>query len=668
MVVYTVTVKTGDKMVDGTIDHVFITLYGTEGKSERKKLNESPELSSGVEKEYTVECNTSLGKVFLIGLDKEQYLFLPDDDWFCLTVKVKTPEGETLHFPCYSWVIERQLLLVREGKAMTRKNETIPAALAHRLKELEVRKQQYEWKSLVEGLPHCLAIDDPKALPHDARFSLDKRMDVQLTAKTMMAELKIKFLASSKKPWAKLDDITQVFWFNKTQISDYVHQHWKEDEFFGYQLLNGANPMMIQCCQQLPQKFAVTSDMVQPSLGGSTLPAEMQSGNIFLCDYSRLAEVPTNVINLRSQYIPAPFCLLFKNKEDKLVPIAIQLKQEPGDTNPVFLPSDSEEAWLLAKTHVRAADFIEHQFNFHLLRTHLLAEAYTLATLRHLPSAHPIYKLLIPHTRFTLHVSTLGRESLLTENGAITMYTSTGRAGMEVVMKKAMQAVKYSALCLPGDITARGLDKVPNFYYRDDGLLVWDALSKYVEGVLAVFYPSDAEVASDEELQNWISDIYKHGFLELASTGIPKAFTSVKEVTEFITMVIFTMTAQHSALNSGQFDFGGWLPNSPNSLQSGAPASKEQITQADLLLSLPDINASVWGMAAAWLASKKSGDFVPLAQHPEQYFSEPEVLSLSDRLKEQLKEISQKIKERNKDKDLPYTYLDPENIENSITI
>ncbi|XP_063042919.1 hydroperoxide isomerase ALOXE3-like [Engraulis encrasicolus] len=624
MVVYKVTVKTGDKMVEGTIDHVFITLHGTEGKSERKKLNDSPELSSGVEKEYKVECEASLGKVFLIGLEKEQYLFLPDDDWFCLTVMVKTPEDETLHFPCYSWVIERQLLLV----------------------------------------------EDPKELPHEARFSLDKRMDVLLTAKTMIAELTIKFLASSKKPWAKLDDIGQVFWFNKTQASGYVQQHWKEDEFFGYQFLNGANPMTIQRCQQLPPKFAVTNDMVQPFLGGSTLPAELQSGNIFLCDYSHLAEVPTNVINQRPQYVPSPFCLLFKNKEDKLVPIAIQLRLEPGETNPVFLPGDSEEAWLLAKTQVRAADFIQHQFHFHLLRTHLLAEAYAIATLRHLPSAHPLYKLLVPHLRYTLHVNTLGRESLISEDGAISMYTSTGREGMEVVMKKAMQAVKYSALCLPEDIIARGLEAVPNFYYRDDGLLVWIALNKYVEGVLAIFYPSDADVSSDEELQGWIEDIYKHGFLEQASTGIPSVFSSVKEVTKFVTMVIFTMTAQHSALNSGQFDFGGWLPNCPNSLQSGAPCSKDQIREADLLLCLPDVNTSVWGIAGAWLASKKSGDFVPLAQHPEQYFSsEPEVQGLVDQLREDLKEISQKVQERNKDlKDLPYTYLDPENIENSVTI
>ncbi|XP_062373166.1 arachidonate 12-lipoxygenase, 12R-type-like [Sardina pilchardus] len=456
MVTYTVTVTTGGKVWHGTFDHIFITLYGTEGKSERKKLNKAPEMSSGVEKEYSVECPANLGNVHLISLDKEQYLFLPDQDW---------------------------------------------------------------WKELIEGLPHCLALEDPKALPAEFHYSLDKRLDLRFTTTITMAELKIKFLATSKKPWGKLDDIKQVFWCYKTQLFDYVTLHWKDDEFFGYQLLNGANPMMIQRCQMSSlQKFAGTADMVKPFLEGSTLLEEIQNGNIFLCDYSRLAEVHPNVINMRIQYIPAPFCLLFKNKAHKLLPIAIQLQQEPGEKIPVFLPSDEEEAWLLAKTHVRAADFIEHQFNFHLLRTHLLAEAYIIATLRNLSSAHPIYKLLIPHMRFTLYANTLGREKLISEKGAISMYTSTGSTGMVEVMKKAMDDLKYSSLCLPEDIRERGMDEVPKFYYRDDGLLVWGALSKYVKGVIAVFY-SDMEVPVDQELQDWISDIYKHGFLEKASTG-----------------------------------------------------------------------------------------------------------------------------------------------------
>ena len=55
-------------------------------------------------------------------------------------------------------------------------------------------------------------------------------------------------------------------------------------------------------------------------------------------------------------YNAAPICLLYVNGSDQLVPIAIQLKQEPGDKNPIFLPSDNWLDWLLAKMYYMSAN------------------------------------------------------------------------------------------------------------------------------------------------------------------------------------------------------------------------------------------------------------------------------------------------------------------------
>lgn len=65
--------------------------------------------------------------------------------------------------------------------------------------------------------------------------------------------------------------------------TEYVSEHWKDDDFFGYQLLNGVNPFVIQRCSKLPSNFPVTEDMVRPFLtSGKCLAAEMEV-HMFLC-------------------------------------------------------------------------------------------------------------------------------------------------------------------------------------------------------------------------------------------------------------------------------------------------------------------------------------------------------------------------------------------------
>lgn len=73
--------------------------------------------------------------------------------------------------------------------------------------------------------------------------------------------------------------------------------------------------------------------------------------------------------------------------------LPIKLQQKPGPQNPVFLPSDGGHDWLLAKIWVRSADFQYHQLASHFLRTHMMAELFCGATLRHLPHLHPLHQV-----------------------------------------------------------------------------------------------------------------------------------------------------------------------------------------------------------------------------------------------------------------------------------
>ncbi|XP_029356092.1 arachidonate 12-lipoxygenase, 12R-type-like [Echeneis naucrates] len=670
MVDYNVTVSTANIPYATTLSSVSMKLVGTDGESDRTWLLSFKWLLSflrGAVSSFTVSCPASLGKLVLIELDKQRLPFIPEDSWFPAKVEVKSPEGETYHFPIYRWITDNEVHRFREGTALKVFDDNHHLGQYSREQELNQRAQDYVWDVYAEGIPHIIKAESPSSLPSEVRFSFTKSTEFAYTAKASLTELNLKGLDDCTERWDDLDTINRVFCCKRTAISEYVQQHWKEDALFAYQFLNGVNPMLIRRCTVLPRNFPVTDDMVCLH-GQGSLGDEMKKGNIFLCDYKNFDGLKANTINGKKQYLMAPLILLHKTPEHKLMPIAIQLKQTPADDNPIFLPTDSEYDWLIAKIFVRSTDFNEHQLNVHLLRTHLLAEVFAVSLLRNLPMVHPLYKLLVPHTRYTLQINLLARIRLISESGVFTQFTSSGGEAMATILKRSLASVTYSSLCIPDDITERGLQNVPNFYYRDDGLQLWDIINRFVKGVLSYYYKTDAEVQKDSELQKWILDIFEHGFLSQPDKGIPQRFTTVAELIKFVTMVIFTCSAQHSAVNTGQYDYGGWMPNTPTSLQLPPPTTKGTTDETRMLQTLPDVNATVQGMASLWLLSKPSSDFVALGQYPEEHFSEEVPRKLIKDFQGELGVLSAAIKIRNQSLEIPYTYMDPAEFENSVAI
>uniref|UniRef100_A0A3B4C052 Lipoxygenase domain-containing protein n=1 Tax=Pygocentrus nattereri TaxID=42514 RepID=A0A3B4C052_PYGNA len=575
-------------------------------------------LGGGV-RTYKVSCEQSVGTLLLVELEAKQSWFKDFfQDWFCNKIVVTTPEGETISFPCYKWLNSKKPVV-------------------------SLRNDKGQWKKYHDGVPYIIDAQEPSDLPEDVRFSFTKDIEMKFNA------------------------FRHVLIY---VLIEYIRQHWDSDEFFGYQFLNGTNPMAIRCWRtKLPDNFPVTDDMVKSSLGGSCLQKEIQEGNIFLCDYKRLSGFEGNTINNKKQSLTAPLCLLYSTPEKKLIPIAIQLNQKPGVENPIFLPSDSEWDWLLAKTFVRSAGFHEHELNVHLLQTHLLAEVFSLATMRNLPSAHPLFKLLIPHTLYTFQINVMARNLLISDDGVFKKYTAIGHDNaVNTFLPDSFSTLTYSSLCLPDNIKERGLENIPNYYYRDDGLKLWDIIHKLVKGVLTFYYKSDADVKGDPELQNWIWEIFVYGFLRKESTGIPRSFSKVEEVIKFVTMVIFTVSAQHAAVNNGQFDFGGWMPNLPTTLRLPPPKKKGESTLETFFQTLPDVSTTVHGLAVLFLLSKKASDHCPLGVYTQDLFSEAVARWHISRFQNDLHKRDQEVNIRNRNLPLPYDYLKPANVDNSVSL
>ncbi|KAB1265657.1 Arachidonate 12-lipoxygenase; 12R-type [Camelus dromedarius] len=644
MATYKVKVATGTEALSGTTDSISLTIVGTQGESHKKLLNHfGRDFATGAVDEYTVRCQQDLGELIIIRLYKERYIFFPKKSWFCNYVQICAPGGRIYHFPAYQWLDGYETLVLREATG--------------------------RWNGYIPGFPILINFKAIRFLNLNLRYSFIKTASFFFRLGPMAVAFKFRGLLDCKQSWKRLKDIKKIFPAQKSIISEYVAEHWAEDNFFGYQYLNGINPGLLCRCTRIPDKFPVTDDMVALFLGeGTCLQTELEKGNIYLADYRILEGIPTIELNGRKQHHCAPLCLLHFGPEGKLMPIAIQLSQTPGPNCPIFLPSDSEWDWLLAKTWVRYAEFYSHEAISHLLETHLIAEAFSLAVLRQLPMCHPLYKLLIPHTRFTIQINSIGRAVLINEGGISARSMSLGLPGFAEVMVRALSEITYDNLYLPNDFVKRGVQDLPGYYYRDDSLAVWDALERYVTEIITYYYPCDAAVEGDPELQSWVQEIFKECLLGRESSGFPTCLRTVPELIRYVTIVIYTCSAKHAAVNTGQLEYTSWMPNFPSSMRNPPVQAKGLTTLETFMDTLPDVKTTCIVLLVLWTLSREPDDKRPLGHFPDIHFVEEVPRRSIETLRQRLAQISHDIRQRNKSLPIPYYYLDPVLIENSISI
>uniref|UniRef100_A0A3P8PGM8 Arachidonate 5-lipoxygenase a n=1 Tax=Astatotilapia calliptera TaxID=8154 RepID=A0A3P8PGM8_ASTCA len=658
---YTVTIATGNQWFAGTDDYIYITLVGTEGCSERTLLDKPlyNDFERGAVDSYEVRVGENLGDIVLVKIEKKKYWV--QDDWYCRYITVKTPSGDYLEFPCFCWLVNDKEVVLRDGRAHLPQDDKTSLVKQHRQKELDGRRKTYRWREWQPGFPMSIDANRHKDLPRDIQFDSEKGVDFILNYSKLQLFLQ---KCCSFSSWSDFSDFEKIFVRIKNTISEYVMQHWKEDFMFGYQFLNGCNPVLIRKCKKLPDKFPVTHEMVAVSLERElTLEEEIEAGNIYIVDYEVLDGItPNSTDPCTLQYLAAPICLLYKNAQNKIMPIAIQLGQVPGEDNPIFLPTDGQYDWLLAKIWVRSSDFHHHQTITHLLRTHLMTEVFGIAMFRQLPAVHPAFKLLIPHIRFTIAINTKAREQLICECGIFDKANATGGGGHVQMVQRAVKTLTFRSLCFPDLIKSRGVDskeELPTYFYRDDGYKVWEATKRFVSDVVNIYYTSDESVQGDEEIQAFVKDVshFVDSMFPLSCIEFPKSVKTREELIEYLTVIIFTASAQHAAVNFGQYDWCSWIPNAPSTMRK-PPPNKKGLANVNLIVeSLPDRGRSSWHLGALYLG-----------MYPDEHFTEKPVKDAMAKFRKELAEITSSIKKRNEGKKLPYYNMSPDKIPNSVAV
>lgn len=103
---------------------------------------------------------------------------------------------------------------------------------------------------------------------------------------------------------------------------------------------------------------------------------------------------------------------------------------------------------------------------------------------------------------------------------------------------------------LPADLVQRGIadpQHLPDFPWRDDALLLWEAIHTWVGNYVSVYYVDDEAVIADTELAAWTEDLILNGKVK----GF-KPIVLRTQLVDVLTMVIYTATAQHAAVNFPQ--------------------------------------------------------------------------------------------------------------------
>lgn len=536
----------------------------------------------------------------------------------------------------------------------------------------------------------------------DAEFVRERRA---MTTVLLAAKTTAKLYADTSVRRSQFYQVLENLGRSRPLVSRIHERHnGLSDREFARQRLAGQNPMALRQLQQADQallqvwaeKQAEQAKATDSSVDLIQAAAEKR---LFVADYPLLQQItPADLQSGR--YVGSPIALFYRAATG-LEPVLIQV--EPGRlATPTQMDADR---WMQAKLFVQTADVTYHELIVHLCDTHLAMEAFAIATPRQLPATHPIYRLLRPHFRFLLAINTRGNTILLGEGAAIDKLMAPTRAASLGLINQAYRERSFQDYALPTVITQRGVesDVLPEFPYRDDALLLWEAIAHYVTRYLQRYYPDDRAVQQDPYLQAWAAELgapldsrpstefppaptwLPSEWLQQTrlnpdplptyprvpnfppTTGVEAqvgSLTSLQQLIDIATQVIFTCGPQHAAVNFGQFDYVGYAPNAPLALYSRPdtassfrqllPAADQDLAQMELAFALSGIR---WGT----LGSSELMHFVDAGDRQTLAHFQADLAAI------ELK-INARNQQRLAESGVEYPYLLPSQIPNSINI
>jgi len=497
---------------------------------------------------------------------------------------------------------------------------------------------------------------------------------------------------------------------------------WTSDTWWARQFIQGLNPMEIQrvtSMDQLPKAlFVHTFDEgilsnirhVLRHDRASTLAELAKDGRLFVVDFEELEDIMT--YGNRVMYAPIVLLYLPNYQHGKgartLLPLFVQLERQSiatkGNRPRLFFPAspitdqlhmtEAQRVWLFTKMHVSSSDAVKHQMVHHLLDTHLAMEPLIIASHRAFAPTHIIYKTLLMHFTGTIAINDFGRDTLLSSMHAlIDMFLAPGLQGSLQLMQKHYNTSTHFMETVPAQLRRRGFnletardpsrwgsdaDQLPGFLYRDYGIQLWDAMREYVEGVLTRpdGYGKDPKKAAklmseDSQLHAWFHEITSD-----SGAGIKtlRPIHTLSDLIDFVTQIIFQASAQHAAVNFGQYDLQAFQPSRPLFLTKDVPQNLSLVTDEYMLHSLMPVENVVGTLSLFDILSACCVNTLTLDLSQSEGLINPRTTIAPafpehyDIFLAKLKQLETLMRKHNEENGYNYPYLYPSRVPASIAI
>ncbi|KAL0341828.1 UNVERIFIED_CONTAM: Linoleate 13S-lipoxygenase 3-1, chloroplastic [Sesamum calycinum] len=445
-----------------------------------------------------------------------------------------------------------------------------------------------------------------------------------------------------------------------------------------------------------PQESALKEEHISGQLNGMTVQQALDSSRLYIIDYHDIY-LPfldqMNALDGRKSY--ATRTIFFLTDSGTLKPIAIELSLPPTSPNTrskrvLTPPVDATTYWMwqLAKAHVCSNDAGVHQLVNHWLRTHATMEPFILAAHRQMSAMHPIFKLLDPHMRYTLEINALARQSLISVDGVIESCFTPGRYCMEI-SAAAYKSWRFDQEGLPADLIRRGMAvpdptqphglklTIEDYPYATDGLMIWGAIENWVRNYVNHYYPDSTHVCNDKELQAWYAESINVGHADVRHAEWWPTLATPEDLISILTTIIWLASAQHAALNFGQYPYGGYVPNRPPLMRRLIPDENDpeyavflSDPQKYFFCALPSLLQATKFMAVVDTLSTHSPDEEYLGErhHQSIWSGDAEVIEAFYEFSAEIRQIEKEIEKRNTNPNLknrcgagvlPYELLAP---------